>query len=55
MLNLIQHLLKYSIIILVRELGGYVYILTNKIGTVLYVGVTSNLQKRIWEHKQKIV
>lgn len=34
---------------------GYVYILSNKINTVLYVGVTSNLIKRVWEHKNKAV
>jgi len=34
---------------------GYVYILSNKINTVLYVGVTSNLTKRVWEHKNKAV
>jgi putative endonuclease len=34
---------------------GYVYILTNKINSVLYVGVTSNLTKRVWEHKNKAV
>jgi len=34
-----------------EEKNYCVYILTNKIDTVLYVGVTSNLQKRIWEHK----
>ena len=27
--------------------------LTNARNTVLYTGVTSDLQKRIWEHKQK--
>ena len=32
----------------------FVYITTNKSGT-LYIGVTSNLKKRIWEHKNKIV
>ena len=32
----------------------YVYILTNRSGT-LYIGVTGNLEKRIWEHKQKVV
>ena len=32
--------------------GGYVYILTNKNSTVLYTGVTSNLLKRLEEHKE---
>ena len=32
-----------------------VYILTNKKGGTLYVGVTSDLQKRIWEHKNNVV
>jgi len=32
-----------------------VYILTNKNNTVLYIGITSNLKKRIYEHKNKIV
>ena len=29
------------------------YILTNKRNKVLYTGVTSNLKKRIWQHKTK--
>lgn len=29
----------------------YIYIVTNKTNTVLYTGVTSNLVKRIFEHK----
>ena len=31
-----------------------VYILTNKTRRVLYIGVTSNLPKRIFEHKNKL-
>ncbi len=31
----------------------YVYILTNKTNRVLYVGVTGDLQKRVYEHKSK--
>ncbi|MDD5014441.1 MAG: GIY-YIG nuclease family protein [Atribacterota bacterium] len=33
----------------------YVYITTNKINTVLYTGITSDLKKRIWEHKEKVI
>ena len=35
--------------------AGYVYILTNFTSKVVYVGVTSNLKKRVWEHKNKII
>jgi len=37
-----------------RDKQGYVYIMTNKMNTVLYTGVTSDLSKRIWEHKHNI-
>ena len=33
----------------------YVYILTNKKDGVLYIGVTNDVKRRVWEHKQKIV
>ncbi len=33
----------------------YVYILTNKGNTVLYVGVTNDLVNRVLQHKQKLM
>jgi putative endonuclease len=33
----------------------FVYILTNKNNTVLYTGVTSDLRKRVFQHKQGVV
>ena len=32
-----------------------VYILASKYNGTLYIGVTSNLVKRIWEHKSNVV
>lgn len=36
-----------------RKKRGYVYIITNRHHTVLYVGVTSNLPGRIGKHRDK--
>jgi putative endonuclease len=33
----------------------YVYILASKNNRTLYTGITSNLIKRIWEHKSKVI
>jgi len=33
----------------------YIYILTNKNNRVLYTGVTSDLKRRIYEHREKFV
>lgn len=34
---------------------SYIYILTNEYNKAFYIGVTSDLVKRIWEHKIKII
>jgi predicted GIY-YIG superfamily endonuclease len=33
----------------------YVYIMTNKGNTVLYTGITSDLKKRVFQHKEKLL
>ncbi|MDA0785952.1 MAG: GIY-YIG nuclease family protein, partial [Proteobacteria bacterium] len=32
--------------------GGWVYIVTNRRGGTLYVGVTSDIARRAWEHRE---
>jgi len=34
--------------------GGWVYIVTNRPNGTLYVGVTSDLARRIWEHREGV-
>ncbi|MDI6727817.1 MAG: GIY-YIG nuclease family protein [Thermodesulfovibrionales bacterium] len=33
----------------------YIYIMTNKNNKVLYTGVTSDLKRRVYEHKEKLI
>lgn len=39
----------------IMEKSFFVYILTNKRYGTLYVGVTSDLPKRIWQHKNQVI
>lgn len=34
---------------------SFVYILTNATNQVLYIGVTNNLVRRVYEHRTKII
>ena len=35
--------------------GGWVYIMTNRPNGTLYVGVTSDLPRRAWEHREGLI
>ncbi|MEW6444026.1 MAG: GIY-YIG nuclease family protein [bacterium] len=37
-----------------RDRQYYLYILTNRHNTVLYTGVTNDLAKRVWQHREGI-
>ena len=37
-----------------KKEAGYIYFMTNEYNTTIYIGVTSDLKKRIYEHKNKI-
>jgi putative endonuclease len=34
--------------------GGWVYIMTNRPNGTLYVGVTANIARRAWEHREGV-
>ncbi len=38
-----------------KEWGGWIYVVTNRANGVLYVGVTSNLARRIYEHREGLI
>ena len=37
-----------------QEQHFYIYLMSNPGRTVLYAGVTRNLVKRVWQHKEKV-
>lgn len=39
---------------MVFQRGGCIYIMTNKIHSVLYIGVTSEITGRVCDHKNKV-
>ena len=38
-----------------KDRAYYVYILASRIGGTLYIGVTSDLVRRVYEHREKLV
>ena len=44
------HVLQY-----LQMAGGYIYFMTNKRNGILYVGVTSDLVRRVFEHRSSFV
>jgi putative endonuclease len=38
-----------------RDHNYFVYILTNRTNQVLYTGVTNDLRRRVFEHKNKLI
>ncbi len=35
--------------------GGWVYIMTNRANGTLYTGVTADISRRVWEHREGLV
>ncbi|MEQ9619322.1 MAG: GIY-YIG nuclease family protein [Deltaproteobacteria bacterium] len=44
-----------SIIVSMNQKYYFVYIMMNKNNTVLYTGITNDLKRKVYEHKEKIV
>src|SRR5436309_1698382 len=44
-----------NLILKLMTRNGFVYFLTNKSNSVVYVGVTNDLKRRVYEHKSKLL
>ena len=36
-------------------LGAWVYVMTNRPNGILYTGATTNLVRRVWEHREGVI
>lgn len=36
-------------------MAAYVYVMTNRPHGILYIGVTSNIARRAWEHREGVI
>ena len=48
----ISRLNEKSVSSIIIAKGGYIYIMSNKHQTVFYIGVTADLNTRVWQHKK---
>jgi putative endonuclease len=51
----LQYCIKRKRIIAIRTKGYFVYILASEKNGTTYIGVTSDLLKRVWEHKEGLI
>ena len=43
-----------SILVMARDYNFWIYIVTNRNHSVLYIGVTNRLSRRTWQHREGV-